>query len=147
MSETIEIFEREANLNEPATYPVHLQDGRTYHAESVSFDSPEHISDILMEEGRLAITAEDGYAFDAEEDGNIVRLFIEERERKASGLVMDEDTTITKSSYQQRNQMERWKVAVSVDGNLSTKQEAGLSAQEADELFESLCQKYNLEEE
>lgn len=71
-----------------------------------------------------------------------------EKEREASGVVDGTKVTVKKKSYRTKLQHEEWKVAVYLHGNdYASEQEASLTAEDAEELFNELVEKYNLGDE
>jgi len=71
-----------------------------------------------------------------------------EQEREASGTVDGRQVTLRKKSYTTRTQEKQWKVAVYLDGNdYSEEQATSLTAEEAEARFQSLVKKHGLGEE
>lgn len=68
-----------------------------------------------------------------------------EKERSASGCVDGTEVEVKKESYTTKLQDKEWKVAVYLNGNdYHDEQEAGLSAKDAEKIFQRLVEKYDL---
>jgi hypothetical protein len=70
-----------------------------------------------------------------------------EQEREASGTVDGRQVTLRKKSYTTKMQKKEWKVAVYLDDNdYSEEQATSLTAEEAEARFQSLVKKHGLKE-